>query len=405
MKGARASEHDLTMRKSISFAMIGAVLCGMTCGVVAAALACVPKELDASLVISVCTIGMLVATPLAGFLADALGRRRTLTVAALALLASVAFISGGGGSVSFVLAGRFVQGAGVGFLFSVLPLYIGELFPERSRGRGVAFMQFFILLGQVGGAAAGLLMTAALGPRMWLWRVIFSLPAVLAMLFLIGTFVMEDVGAGDGTGGRGLGVSALPELLRDGIRSRFLMTVAVFCMSSALAAGPIMNLSVRLMHDVGVTGVLANSADVVMQAVCLVSTLSAAVTADRIGSRRLLIAGAVGTFAGLLGLAMAFRLPSAPLAAVSLWVFAASYCFGPGVCIFLLMNELLPERVRAVGASVALLANHAVSAAVAAVFTTAVSDVGHCGVFLFLSAVALAFAAFARWALPRRMPS
>ncbi len=69
---------DAGMRRALRIAIVGGLLCGLTCGVVATGIAGLPSEVDASLVIALCTVGMMVATPLFGFLADAIGRKRTI---------------------------------------------------------------------------------------------------------------------------------------------------------------------------------------------------------------------------------------------------------------------------------------------------------------------------------------
>ena len=86
--------------------------------------------------------------------------------------------------------------------------------------------------------------------------------------------------------------------------------------------------------------------------------------------------------------------------AAALMLFALSFCFGPGVCVFVVMTELLPERIRATGVAMALFAGHATSATVAAFFTRAVSCVGYGGVFAAFSAIALVLTLFAALSLP-----
>ena len=108
-----------------------------------------------------------------------------------------------------------------------------------------------------------------------------------------------------------------------------------------------MNISVRLLHDIGVEGLWANRMDVALQGVCLVATLLAVSLVDRLGSRRMMILGLAGTLAAFCGLSVAFLLGLKLLAASSLVAFAASYCLGPSVCVFLVMNELFPSRIRA----------------------------------------------------------
>ena len=77
---------------------------------------------------------------------------------------------------------------------------------------------------------------------------------------------------------------------------------------------------------------------------------------------------------------------SGMLVAITLFVFAAFYAVGPGVCVWLALSELMPTRIRSNGMSIALLINQAVSTTIAAVFLPTVGQHGYAAMFFGFAA-------------------
>ena len=67
--------------------------------------------------------------------------------------------------------------------------------------------------------------------------------------------------------------------------------------------------------------------------------------------------------------------------------FMFSYAIGPGLCIWLVLAELLPARIRSTGMSIALCANSLVSTIFASVFLPLSQHIGYGGIF-FIGAIA-----------------
>ena len=76
---------------------------------------------------------MLPSILAAGWVADRLGRRRTLVLANAFLMAGALAMSLGG-SYAALLAARFVTSVGVGFARVVAPVYNAEISPASTRG-------------------------------------------------------------------------------------------------------------------------------------------------------------------------------------------------------------------------------------------------------------------------------
>jgi sugar transport protein len=73
------------------------------------------------------------------------------------------------------------------------------------------------------------------------------------------------------------------------------------------------------------------------------------------------------------------------LVAVTLFIFAAFYALGPGICVWLALSELMPTRIRSNGMSIALVINEAVATFLAAIFLPAVGRYGYTTMFLIFA--------------------
>jgi MFS family permease len=70
------------------------------------------------------------------------------------------------------------------------------------------------------------------------------------------------------------------------------------------------------------------------------------------------------------------------LVLASVMLFIASYAFGPGVCVWLVLSELMPTRIRSNGIGIALVFNQGISTLIAARFLPVVCDHGYAVMFL-----------------------
>lgn len=139
--------------------------------------------LDKSLITSCTSLFALIASPLAGILADKVGRKRVIAVA------DVLFVVGAlwqavTTSVWGMVGGRSTVGLAVGAASLVVPLYISELSPSAFRGGLVTLSVLFITLGQVVAYAIGWMLS--LKAHGWRWMVgLGAAPAVLQFGLLL----------------------------------------------------------------------------------------------------------------------------------------------------------------------------------------------------------------------------
>ena len=120
--------------------------------------------------------------PLAGFwLADTLGRKRTLILASVFFVVSTIGSAMAGGVLQFC-AWRFVGGVGVGLASTVSPMYIAEVAPARLRGRLVVANQLAIVIG----LSLSVFVTYLLSYGGH-WRWMFATQGLPVLCFMIGS--------------------------------------------------------------------------------------------------------------------------------------------------------------------------------------------------------------------------
>jgi len=88
------------------------------------------------------------------------------------------------------------------------------------------------------------------------------------------------------------------------------------------------------------------------------------------------------------------------LTAGCIFVFAAFFAVGPGVCVWLALSELMPTRIRSNGMSIALLINQAVSTAIAATFLPTVGRHGYSTMFFAFAGCTVIYLLTAAFFLP-----
>ena len=86
--------------------------------------------------------------------------------------------------------------------------------------------------------------------------------------------------------------------------------------------------------------------------------------------------------------------------AIGLFVFMAFFAIGPGVCVWLVLSELMPTRIRSNGMSIALLINQAVSTTIAAMFLPTVGKYGYSTMFFGFAACTVIYFVTATVFLP-----
>ncbi|KAL4972904.1 general substrate transporter [Aspergillus desertorum] len=170
---------------------ISGLLFGYDTGVISSTLVSIGSDLssrplttlDKSLITSSTSLFALIASPLAGILADRFGRNKVILVADI-LFTAGSFMQAATGEVWGMIIGRSIVGLAVGGASLVTPLYISELAPSDARGRLVTILSLFITGGQVVAYIVGWLFSQVHGG--WRWMVgLGLLPAVFQLIVVM----------------------------------------------------------------------------------------------------------------------------------------------------------------------------------------------------------------------------
>lgn len=327
-------------------------------------------------------IGTIMGAFFAGIPADRIGRRSTLV-----WIAFLYFVSAVGSAIAWdwysFLTFRWLGGLGVGASSVVAPMYIAEISPAQFRGRLVAITQFNIVFGILLAYLSNYSVALAnLGAVEW--RVMFGIEAAPAAIFFALMFatprsprwlvaqglsneaakVLEMVGAKDVPGEVRAIEQSLAEagqtdsepLLQRKYRRPVLLAVAISTFNQLSGINALMYYAPHIFRMAGAGTDSSLAQAVIVGCTNLVFTMAALLVIDRIGRKKLMIAGSVGYIVSLAATAAAFYAygteftPFGSMVVLaSLMVFIASHAFGQGAVIWVYLSEIFPNRVRAKG--------------------------------------------------------
>jgi sugar porter (SP) family MFS transporter len=343
-------------------------------------------------------VGCLIGASSAGAMSTRYGRKRLLTLAALAFAVSSIGVGLAQHFTSFVLW-RIGGGYAIGLASGISPVYIAEISPARLRGRLVSLNQlaivFGILLAQVvnwmiarpvpANASAQEILMSWNGQ--WGWRWMFGVTAIPSVLFLLMTFFVPESPRWLATRGQSqqafnvlerLGGSAYAmhvmgelssvaqaegnyasgrELLSPGVLKIVVLGSALAILQQWCGINVIFNYAQEIFASAGyqVSDILFNI--VVTGAVNAAFTLVALFTIDRYGRRVLLLSGIAGLFFiyAVLGTCYELRVHGMPMLILVVLAIAC-YAMSLAPVTWVVISEIFPTRVRGAAMSVAVAA-------------------------------------------------
>ena len=343
-------------------------------------------------------VGCLVGALSSGPMSNHLGRKRLLTLAALAF--AISSVGVGFAQSFFVfVCWRILGGFAIGLASGISPVYIAEVSPAHLRGRLVSLNQlaivFGILLAQVvnwmiarpvpSNASAQDILISWNGQ--WGWRWMFAVTAVPSILFLIATFFVPESPRWLATKGRSqqafqvlsrLGGAAYATEVLDELSSlaqapgnvapkrellspRVLKVIVLGCALAILqqwcGINVIFNYAQEIFAAAGyqISDILFNI--VVTGVVNAAFTLVALFTIDRYGRRILVLTGTVGLLLiyAALGLCYKLHLQGKPMLILVVLAIAC-YAMSLAPVTWVVISEIFPTRVRGAAMSIAITA-------------------------------------------------
>lgn len=172
-------------------AALAGLMFGLDIGVISGATHFIQAEFridDSTIewIVSMMMLGAAVGALGAGWMSSALGRKRSLILAATLFVAG-SLLSGWAWSPATLLGARFVLGLAIGVATFTAPLYLAEVAPVRIRGAMISTYQLMITIGIL---VAFLSDTAFSYTGNWRWML--GVIAIPGALFLLGVLLLPD---------------------------------------------------------------------------------------------------------------------------------------------------------------------------------------------------------------------
>jgi MFS transporter, SP family, sugar:H+ symporter len=143
-------------------------------------------------------IGCVIGASLAGILADAMGRRNVMRLAAILFLVG-ALVQGLAHDHNIFVIARILGGMAVGAASVLSPAYISEVAPANIRGRMTTVQQIMIISGLTAAFVVNYYLAGAAGAStnpFWggieAWRWMYLMQAIPAAVFLVALFFIPE---------------------------------------------------------------------------------------------------------------------------------------------------------------------------------------------------------------------
>ena len=420
------------MKFLLTMAGLGGLLYGIDFGVIAVSMPYIKAlriytDAQVSWIVGAVMFGGIIASATAGWLCDRFGRKKMIIVGAGFFLVAIPVVCFSGTSLAVMLTGRVLQGMSAGYMAVVMPMYLTETLPADSRGRGTGIFQLFLGIGLVSAALVGVLISRVLGAsdsdvadsvKGFAWRLNFWWTLLPVALLFVGAFWLKEspVWVEKVAKLKGCKVEKFQDGADDLSTSQpfnsstlfqrkyvipFVLAVLVLTFNKTIGMSSIVAYAVSLFQRAGLSGSLANVGDLALKTTNLVMTVVAVSLIDRKGRTWLLKVGTAGLSVGLAVIGVMYLviergwLAASPVSGfITLGAFIAMqvfYSLGPGICVWLVLSELMPTRIRANGMAIALFANQFVAWGLASSFFPMVNTLGYGGTFFLFAATGVLY--------------
>lgn len=314
---------------------------------------------------SIILFGALIGSCGSGFLADRWGRRRSLQLsAALFLLSSVGvfFV----GSLSSLLALRFMAGLATGITSILVPLYLAEIAPASSRGAFVTTFQFAVTIGTLIAYLINFFFESSGN-----WRAMLSFSAPIAAFQLVSLcvfpespkwlFSRDQFDAGNLVLHRLQGItlgksevsveprgSSLKALFKHKFRQILFIGLILSVFQQLSGINAVIYFTPKIFAEGGITHPMFST--ILVGIINIIATFISLFLIDRFGRKKLLLFSQVGVIASLLPVILSFAIESEVsdlIGVIAVLTYVASYSLGMGPITWVLISEIYPFQIRA----------------------------------------------------------
>lgn len=413
-----ATKLNAYLLRSTIVAALGGLLFGFDTAVIAGATRALTDTFQLTpgllgFTVSSALWGTVLGAMFAGPPSDRYGRRASLRALAVLYVVSAAGCGLAWNWHALVFF-RVIGGLAIGGSSVIGPMYIAEIAPAEKRGRLVGFFQFNIVLGILLAYLSNYLIgLAAVGDAEWRWKLgVAAFPALVFFIVLFGIpqsprwlvrrgrldeardvlvrigerdpdgeirDMVESVGAERATKGE--------PLFQKKYSFPIFLAVSIGMFNQLSGINAVLYYLNDIFAKAGFDKVSSDLQAVAIGFTNLVFTIIAMSVIDKLGRKKLLLTGAVGTAVCLAGVAAIFATGRSEGLLVWLLVgFIAFFAFSQGAVIWVYLSEVFPNLVRAKGQSLGSFTHWFANAIIAAVFPMLAATSG-AAPFVFFSAM------------------
>jgi SP family arabinose:H+ symporter-like MFS transporter len=381
-------------------------------------------DVQHGLAVSIALYGTVIGAMFGGYIADGLGRKRSLFWVGLLFFVSAVGSALAQDVYTFMFF-RLIGGLSIGASSVVSPLYIAEIAPPKRRGQLVALFQFNIVFGILVAYVSNYFFQKTGSPDDWRWML--GVVGIPSLLFTLLTLLLSEsprwliLHKGDAIAAKKslerIDPSTAEETLASILKSkdqhrnsaRFfskeyswpILLAFLFAFFNQLSGiNSIIYYAPRVfaMTGLGKSTALLSTAGIGL--VNLVFTMVGLSLIDRYGRRLLMYIGSIGYIVSLALISQAFFRESYEGVTIFVFVFIASHAIGQGAVIWVFLGEIFPNEVRASGQAFGGLTHWVFAAVIANVFPIIAAKFGGGQVFLFFTIMMVFQLLFVRFMMP-----
>ena len=453
MSGANAAQTNMAFIVAIvAVATIGGFMFGYDSGVIngtqdglerAFGLSKLGVGFNVGAILLGCAAGAFVA----GRLADRIGRRGVMLIAAVLFLVSALGAGAANTSAIFIIA-RFIGGIGVGAASVLSPVYISEVTPAGIRGRMSSLQQIMIITGLTGAFVANYALAHWAGgsqAMLWLglpaWRWMFWMQVIPAAIYFVALLFIPESPRflvikgregearkvltrlfGPGEAGRKVQeinaslatdhhrprLSDLVDKKTGRVRKIVWTGIGLAVFQQLVGINVVFYYGAVLWQSVGFSEDDALKINILSGTLSIFACLATVLLIDRIGRKPLLLLGSAGMAVTLAVMAVSFltgnfvdgslRLSDnaglAALVAANAYVVLFNLSWGP--VMWVMLGEMFPNQIRGSGLAVSGFAQWIANFGISVSFPALAASVGLVVTYGFYAASALVSFLFVR---------
>ncbi len=397
-----------------AIAALAGLLAGFDTGIISGALEFIAKSfhlttIGKETIVSMVLVGGVIGALLNGMLADTLGRKR------MVVLAAILYLFGSIGSAlspdaNTLGLSRFILGLAIGAASASAPLYIAEISSAKIRGSLVTLFQLAITIGILAAYFVDSAFTSSGN-----WRLMLGSSVIPALILLIGMFglpysprwliqkgrdkeakdILVKIYDGDeNEAQKGLeeieevisieSGGSFADLYKYPVSAALIIAVGLFIIQQFVGINTVIYYAPIIFKDAGMESAKAAIwATVSVGVVNVLATFIAIWLIDKIGRKPLMYAGLIGMVLALTALGIAFMAETdassskiGTITVIAVWIYIACFAFSFGPIPWLMMTEIFPLSVRGRAVSIATMTSWGCNLIVSFTFLTLLQAIG-----------------------------